>query len=310
MDDLLANTPCLAPGTSIEDKYVVRDVIGVGGTAVVYDAEQLGLRRKVAVKVYPVGATTDTTFLERFQREARLLARIHHENVVAAYDAGTLPDGSPYLVVQKLRGESLAKRLEAGPLTIDDVIDVALQSLRALGALSKLGITHRDVKPDNLMYDRMPDGHSVLKLVDFGVAKHVDGAEGDPLSRLGELVGTLLYMSPEQMRGEDVDMRSDLYSLGATLYQALTGRTPHDGETLEQIGLAVLFGAITPVRKLRPDCPEVLERIILKALARERECRYETASEMRKELERWDADRRSLPLPQEPLFDWYEEAVA
>lgn len=309
MDDPLLNTPILTPGTCIGGKYVLGEVLGMGGSAVVYDAEQVGLKRRVAFKVYPIREGTDPTFVERFQREARLLSRVHHENVIAAFDAGTLSDGSPFLVVQRMRGGSLATRLQSGPLPIDEVVELAVQVLHALCALSQAGIVHRDVKPDNLMFHRGADEIPVIKLVDFGVATHVDALADDPMGP-GELVGTPHYMSPEQMRGEPVDPRTDLYALGATLYQMLTGHTPHRGETLEEVANATLFAPIAPIRSLRVDCPPLLERMVLKALARERECRYEDATEMRKELERWDATRRSLPLPQAPLHHWQFESAS
>jgi len=299
MVDPFSSLPIMAPGTCVGDTYVLGVVLGTGGSAVVYDAEHVRLKRRVAMKVYPIRPGTDPNFVCRFQDEASLLARVHHEHVLPVYDDGLLDDGSPFIVVQRLRGETLASRLREGPLPIEDVVRIALQTLSALGALRRAGIVHRDVKPENLMFDRSPDGHSVLKLVDFGVAQQEEPPQFEPLEP-GELVGTPRYMSPEQMRCERVDARSDLYSLGATLYELLTGRTPHEGETLEEIALATWYAPITPIRSLRPDCPVMLERILLKALARERECRYETACEMRKELERWDAMHRAASVTEEP----------
>ncbi|MFT3922103.1 MAG: serine/threonine-protein kinase [Myxococcales bacterium] len=296
MVEPFANLPILVPGTCIAGTYVLEEVLGTGGSAVVYGAQHTRLKKRVALKVYPIRPGTDPSFVQRFQQEASFLARVHHENVIAVYDDGFLDDGSPYLVVQRLRGETLATRLDRGPLHVDDVVDVALEMLAALSALARVGITHRDVKPENVMFDRSPDGHSVLKLVDFGVAKDADTMRREDGDALDELVGTPRYMSPEQMRCEHVDPRSDLYSLGAMLYELLTGRTPHSGDTLEEIALATWYAPIASIRSLRPDCPVVLERIILKALAREPECRYETASEMRKELERWNAMRRTAPI--------------
>ena len=226
MDELYSSTPVLAPGTVIAGKYVLGDVLGFGGSAVVYEALQLGLRRSVAFKVYPIREGTDPTFVDRFQREARLMARIHHENVLAAFDSGTLEDGSPFLVVQRVRGESLAQRLQGGVLPIEEVIDLALHLLRALGALHQAGIVHRDVKPENVLLDHSAPQGPTLKLVDFGVAFPEDRVDEHPLDQPGELIGTPRYMSPEQMRGDMADARSDLYSLGVTCYEALTGRTP------------------------------------------------------------------------------------
>jgi serine/threonine-protein kinase len=280
-------TPALlSPGTCVAGKYIICDVLGTGGTAIVYAAEQVGLKRVVAFKLYPFGGALAQQLLERFEHEAQLLARVHHENVVAVFDTGSMPDGSPYLVVQRLRGESLATRLLAGPLTVTEAVDLTHQALNALGALSDAGIAHRDVKPDNLVLDRLADGGAVLKLVDFGIAKETC-AEASCV--LDELIGTPNYMAPEQIRGERVDARCDLYALGATLYEMLCGRPPHRGETLHEIVRATLYSPITPVRALRPDCPEGLEQIVMTALARDPTDRFPSARAMKRALLDWQA---------------------
>jgi serine/threonine protein kinase len=281
----------IAPGTCVAGKYIICDVLGIGGSAIVYAAEQLGLKRVVAFKHYPASGALAAQLLERFEREAQLLARVHHENVVAVYHAGSMPDGSPYLVVQRLSGESLATHLLSGPLPIVEAVALTHQVLAALSALSDAGITHRDVKPENLVLDRLPDGRTVLKLVDFGIAK----ATFDEASRaLDEMVGTPRYMAPEQVRGEKIDGRCDQYALGVTLYQMLTGRTPHTGETLQELATATLLGPITPVRVLRRDCPEGLEQIVMTALAREPSNRFASAHEMKRALDRWQAGHAPL----------------
>jgi len=270
-----------APGTRVGDKYILCDVLGTGGSAVVYAAEQLGLKRVVAFKLYPVTGALAATLLSRFEREAQLLARVHHENVVAVYDAGSMPDGSPYLVVQRLQGESLATRLRDGPLSLAEAVATARQALSALSALGDAGITHRDIKPENLVFDRLPDGRTLLKLVDFGIAKE---RADDGSQVLDDMVGTPRYMAPEQVRGETVDARCDLYALGVVLYQMLTGRTPHDGETVLEIARATLFGPITPIAELRPDCPPELGALVMKALARDPAQRFQSAREMQAKL--------------------------
>ena len=287
----------LTPGTCVAGKYIICDVLGTGGAAVVYAAEQVGLKRVVAFKLYPVGGEVASQLLERFEREAQLLARVHHENVVAVFDAGCMADGSPYLIVQRLRGDSLATRLEAGPLPLDEAIDLARQVASALVALSDAGITHRDVKPGNLVLDRDQDGCTVLKLVDFGIAKHTH----DVWSRaLDEMVGTPHYMAPEQVLGEKIEPRADLYALGATLYEMLTGCTPHGEAPDLAIALATLSEPITPVRTLRPDCPEALEQLVMRALAREPSDRFASAREMKSAL---DLCQPSPQLAQKPVRD-------
>jgi serine/threonine-protein kinase len=274
----------------VDGKYIICDVLGMGGAAVVYAAEQVGLKRVVAFKLYSAEAGMGAQLVERFQREAELLARIHHENVVAVFDSGRMPDGSPYLVVQRLSGESLATRLAAGALPLVDVAALTRQALHALVALADAGITHRDVKPDNLVLDRLPDGRTVLKLVDFGIAREITATASDGLE---PLVGTPHYMAPEQVRGAAVDARADLYALGATLYEMLTGRPPHTGETLNDLATATLFDPIRSVCELRADCPEGLERLVMRALARDPAERFASAREMLKALDAWAADERA-----------------
>lgn len=272
----------LMPGTCIAGKYIICDVLGVGGAAVVYAAEQVSLKRVVAFKLYPVGGAMAAQLLQRFEREAQILARVNHENVLAVFDAGRMPDGAPYLIVQRLRGDSLATRLQSGPLSLDEAVDLTHQVLSALVALGDAGITHRDVKPDNLVLDCDPEGRKVLKLVDFGIAKHIE----DEASReLDQMVGTPGYMAPEQVRGDAIDPRADLYALGATLYEMLTGRTPHRDEPHREAAEATLCEPITNVRVLCPNCPEALADVVMRALAREPGERFASAREMMHALE-------------------------
>jgi serine/threonine-protein kinase len=282
----------LAPGTCVAGKYIICDVLGTGGSAIVYAAEQLGLKRVVAFKLYPATGEVAAALLQRFEREAQLLARVHHENVVAVFDAGGMPDGSPYLVVQRLHGDSLATRLAAGPLPIAEAVLIARQILSALVALGDAGITHRDIKPGNIVFDRLPDGRTVPKLVDFGIAKE----RGDEASRvLDAMVGTPRYMAPEQVRGEALDARCDLYALGATMYEMLTGRTPHSGETVQEIARATLFAPVTPPSGLRLDCPEGLSQIVMRALARDPDDRFVSARAMMDAVDAWRASRAAKP---------------
>jgi serine/threonine protein kinase len=292
----------LSPGTCVAGKYILCDVLGTGGSAVVYAAEQVNLKRVVAFKLYPARGAQASTLLQRFEREAQLLARIHHENVVAVFDAGRMPDGSPYLVVQCLHGDTLATRMRAAaPLPVMEAVDVTRQVLNALSALSEAGVTHRDVKPDNIVLDRLPDGRTVLKLVDFGIAKQ---AHDDASRELDEMVGTPGYMAPEQVRGENIDARCDLYALGATLYEMLSGQTPHTGDTVHQVAMATLFGTIPPLQALRTDCPEDLAQIVMRALARDPSDRFASAGQMKSALDRWQA-AQGRPSP-EPAHEQHD----
>jgi tetratricopeptide (TPR) repeat protein len=275
----------LALGTVVANRYVIRGKLGQGGFAVVYDAEHLGLARSVAIKVVHVDDDMPVGLLERSRREARHSALVRHPNVLEVFDTGTLEDGSPYLVMERIEGETLSKRIARQRLSIPAVVELGRQLLLALEALAAHALIHRDIKPENVMLHDAGDGRLIVKVVDFGIAKRTVPGRDVRLTREGTLVGTPSYMSPEQLRGEELDERTDLYSTGAVLYEALTGRPPHDRTSLEELMLAALHDKVRPVRVLRPGCPRELERIVLKALSRARDDRYPSARAMRLELE-------------------------
>ncbi len=275
----------LKRGDPIGDKYIVQGSLGVGGFAVVYEAEHCALGKPVAIKVMHLEADTSPALVERFRQEARISAFIHHPNVLDVYDTGTLADGSPYLVMELIHGETLYRRMARRGLTIPALVEVARQLLTALSVLYEAGIVHRDIKPENIMLSSPGRGLTVVKVLDFGISKNV-GQHDLHLTIGGSMIGTPHYMSPEQIRGEDVDHRSDLYALGVVLYEAITGRVPFDAATLNALVLAALNEDLTPIHTLRPDCPAELERIVLKAMARDRDERYASPAEMLADLER------------------------
>lgn len=277
----------LCPGERVAGKYLIHGKLGQGGFSVVYDAEHLGLGRRVALKIVHLGDETPRSLLERARREARISALVRHRNVLEVFDTGVLEDGSPYLVMERIQGENLAERIARGPLTIAAVVELARQLLSALDAIAQKGIIHRDIKSENVMLHDPGDGRLVVKVVDFGISKRT-GRECDTrLTSNGQLIGTPSYMSPEQLRGEDIDTRTDIYAAGVVLYEALTGHVPHERTNLTELMLAALHDKVRPVRQLRPSCPRELERIVMKAIARSREERYQTAREMLDELERF-----------------------
>jgi serine/threonine protein kinase len=299
-------------GATIAGKYAIRRVLGRGGFGVVYEAEHVGLSRKVAIKVYHVSAPAllagpdcgGAEMLSRIEREARLSALVRHPNVVEVYDTGKLDDGSPYLVMEFIEGETLARRLDRGPLSIAAVVELGCQLLGALEAISRHDMVHRDVKPENVMLQRSfaraaegalrpPAGDiQEVKLVDFGICKQLLGAFTANMTQEGMLIGTPLYMPPEQISGHAVDHRSDLYSVGAVLYEATTGQPPHPAESLVDQVVATLHGRLRSPRKLRPDCPPQLARLLLKALAREPGRRPASAREMQEALDRIASEHR------------------
>ena len=286
-------------GERIDGKYVVQRTLGAGGWAVVYEAEHVVMKHRVAIKVLRPDEDEQAYALERFKREARLSASIRHPNVLEVYDVGNLEDGSPYLVMELLRGEDLDARLASGPLHVAEVIDVGVQLTSALSALAEGGIVHRDIKPHNLFLHEQDDGSLVLKLLDFGIAKQED-AMCLPASRLttkGELLGTPHYMAPEQLRNEHVDARTDLYAASVVLYELLTGVTPFDEPTQGALIASVLRDEIPSLHQRRPDCPDELAQLIYRGLDKSIANRWPSPLTMQTELCRI---RDSLGLPEGP----------
>ena len=275
----------LRPGDFIQGKYCVRGVLGYGGFAVVYDAEHVGLARAVAIKVLHIGPDTPLALIERFRREARISALVHHANVLDVYDTGQLVDGSPFLVMERVNGENLSALIRRGPLSIAMTVEVGRQLLLGLGAIAEAGIVHRDIKPDNIMLHDAGDGTPIVKLVDFGISKHVSIEPHARLTCHGALIGTPQYMSPEQIRGEDVDVRTDIYAVGAVLYESLTGRAPHQSKNFSELVVAILNSPARPLSELRGNCPFELDRIVLSALERARSRRFPSPREFLQALE-------------------------
>ena len=279
-------------GKQIGGKYVVRAVLGEGGMGTVFEAEHLTIGRSVAVKVLHPNQARKKDAVRRFHQEARAAGAIGHPNICEVYDLGTLDDGSPYLVMEKLVGETLADRIGAeGGLPFDDVIDTLVQVLSGLVAAHEKGIVHRDIKPENVFLTSRVGCPPLVKLLDFGVSKVIApliGTKEDDLdlTRTGMVMGTPYYMSPEQARGDrNLDARVDLYACGIILYEALTGRRPFTAPNYNALLLQILGTKPKPARDLRPALPSGFDAVLDKAMARNREDRYRSAAEFQRDLQ-------------------------
>lgn len=278
----------LPAGYVVGDKYVIKGVLGEGGNGTVYEGEHTQIGHRVAIKVVHKALADSAETVARFTREARICGTIRNRNVGQVYDVGELPSGAPYMVMELHEGRSLAKMLaESGPLPFAVALDVAQQLLVGLQATHESSVVHRDVKPDNIMIVRESSGHMLVKLVDFGIGKSLTAdISSRSVTQEGVVIGSPDYMSPEALRGEEVDLRADIYAAGVVLYEMITGRVPFDAGSMTELFVAILRDPVPPVRQRRPECPVQLERVIEKAMQRDSAERYRSASEMREVLER------------------------
>jgi serine/threonine-protein kinase len=268
-------------GRVLAERYHMLKRLGEGGMGKVYLAEHVKMNRQCAVKVMNSALLNDSESAQRFAREASNAARIIHPNVAAVFDYGET-DGVVYLVMEYVEGEPLTRLLEREKsLAPSRAVDIAHQVAEALVAAHELGIVHRDLKPDNIIVAPGKNGHDIAKVVDFGIAKAIEEGPAESLTRTGLVIGTPEYMSPEQLLGDPVDARSDIYSLGCILYQMLTGRRSFDETTREQMIKRRLTEKAPHPRDLVPDLPKTLDLIVVRLLARAPQDRYATVAEVR-----------------------------
>jgi serine/threonine-protein kinase len=277
-------------GKSVDGRYLVRSLLGEGGMGLVFEADHLKIGRAVALKVLHERQARNKSAVRRFYREAKAAAAIGHPNICEVYDFGTLVDGRPYLVMERLHGETLAERIARDAvLQFDEAIDILTQVLSGLAAAHEKGIVHRDIKPENVFLAQRPNAAPMVKLLDFGISKvFAPERKGDEidLTRPGMVMGTPHYMSPEQARGErDLDARVDLYACGVMLYEALTGCRPFSAPNYDALLLQILSARPRPARELRPALPGAFDPVLETAMAALRDQRYRTADEFARDLD-------------------------
>lgn len=272
----------------VRGKYVILEWIGSGGMAAVYRAKHRLLNEMRAVKVVSARFAHDEDFVWRFRHEAAIARRLRHENAVWVEDLDEIEDGRPFIAMEFLQGQDLRKLIkDQGPLSVDRSLKLGAQVASALSAAHKLGIIHRDIKPDNIFVTDGSNGYEVAKVLDFGIAKAKEGAlqGGFTATKTGVIIGTPEYMSPEQAEGQlgdKLDGRADLYSLGVVLYEMLTGQLPFQSDTPLGMCLHHLQTPPRPPHELRPDLriPVSVSALLMKALEKKREQRFQSADEM------------------------------
>ncbi|MDZ4717036.1 MAG: protein kinase [Roseiflexaceae bacterium] len=257
--------------------YQIIEQLGQGGMATVYKAYHPAMDRYVAIKVLPRHMAQDANFRARFERESRTIAKLEHRYILPVHDSGE-DDGVSYMVMRYTDGGTLSDLIASGKLTYERVAVLVAQVAEALGYAHRQGIIHRDIKPANVLISR--DGDAQLS--DFGIARIVEGSM--QLTTDGMMIGTPFYMAPEQVQGQPSDARTDIYALGVVLYEALTGKRPYEAETPLAVALMHLHNPLPPPRQIQPNLPEMLERIILRAMAKNPADRFQSADDMAEAL--------------------------
>ncbi len=292
-------------GMQLRGKYEILDKIGSGGMASVYKARHLAFNEIRAIKVVSSRLVDDELFLKRFRNEAIVTRKLQHRNAVHVDDLDTTDDGRPFIIMEYVEGRDLRTVIEKeGPLLVRRAINIGKQICAALGAAHALGITHRDIKPDNILLVSQPDGTELVKVLDFGIAKvregSFEGGSSASTTKTGVVVGTPQYLSPEQAMGKhggDIDGRSDLYSLAVVMYEMLTGRLPFESETPVGLLIKHIQTMPTPAHELRPalEIPKPISMILMKAMQKDRNDRFQSAAEMLDAMnapEQWAATAR------------------
>jgi serine/threonine protein kinase len=276
----------ITTGTLLDDRYLVGRIVGAGAVGIVFEAKNVELDEKVAIKCLRPEMLADKGMVGRFAREAKAAAALKSEYVASVFDVGTTPDGVPYIVMEYLDGKDLGTAVaETGPVSPRTAVEYALQVCEALAVAHAKGIVHRDIKPENLLLTERAGGMRIVKVLDFGISK--TALTGSifknelPVVKTVNLMGTPLYMSPEQVRVSDsVDVRSDIWSLGMVIYEILTGETAFNGQSITEVCAAILEATPKSIDSLRTDLPPGLVDVIAKCLEKDVTRRYQNVAEL------------------------------
>jgi len=265
-------------GELIAGRYELEELVGTGGMSSVFRAHDRLLDRNVALKILHERYSSDDDYVERFRHEARAVASLGHPNIVTVIDRGE-QDGRQFIVFEYIDGDTLKELIQRrGPLPVREAVEIALQVATALSFAHAQGLVHRDVKPQNVLFDE----HGRAKVTDFGIARSLDVEQG--ITQTGTVLGTSSYIAPEQARGERVDALTDVYSLGAVLYELLTGQVPYDGDNFVAVAMKHINDPVPSVVAMRPDVPLRLDSAVGRAMAKRPEDRFPSMDELVKEL--------------------------
>lgn len=273
----------LLPGAVVAEQYEILEKIGKGGMGVVYKAHHRLMGRIVALKTLNVELIKDETSQRRFQHEAKHASLLAHRNVVTLHEFGFMPNGRPYLVFDFVQGTTLSQVVESGPMELSAFVDTFAQICDGIAYAHSKGLVHRDVKPSNILLVEDENGGRQVKVIDFGLAKSIVDKESlEKLTQTGDLAGSPLYMSPEQCWGHQLDPRTDIYSLGCVMYEAITGLSPFAGENPVQVILKQLYENTPGI--IDPRVPDALKSIIERAMEKDRDNRYQSMNELKNDL--------------------------